>query len=399
MDGLELFRTAIDAIKTNKTRSLLTALGIIIGVASVILLVSIGSGLQSFITGEFESLGSNTVFIAPGRMSGFGGGPPGSIASKFTWNDITNLGRLGEPVTKASGFITKPTLAKYQNRTVTAAITGIDENYLPDRKLKLATGKFFSKSSLERSQLVAVIGWHVYEELFKTREALNRDIDVGGQKVKVIGILVKRGGGFSGAQDENSMVFMPVTAAIKITGIKTPATILVKTTDAAGTTIAVQKINNYFYRRNLTDDDFTVMEPTELLSTINSFLGAITGALTGIAAISLVVGGIGIANIMLVSVTERTREIGLRKAVGATSRNIMTQFLTEAVVLSLVGGGIGITIGWGGSLIIRQFIETAVTWQSVALAFGVSAAVGIVSGIVPAIRAARLNPIDALRYE
>ena len=172
-----------------------------------------------------------------------------------------------------------------------------------------------------------------------------------------------------------------------------------RTSSTESTPLAAQKVKNYFYRRHLTDDDFTVMEPKQLLSTINAFLGTVTAALSGIAAISLIVGGIGIANIMLVSVTERTREIGLRKAVGATRRDILLQFLVEAVVLSLVGGSIGILLGWGGSAIINRFIQTSVTWESVALAFGVSAAVGIVSGLLPAIRASRLNPIDALRYE
>ena len=398
MDTLELFRSAAISIRTNKTRSLLTALGIIIGVASVILLVSIGSGLQAFITSEFATLGSNLVYVAAGRVN-FGSGPPGSADSKFTFNDVANLGQLGDPVTQASGIIRKVVLSKYRSQTLTSFVGGVDESYLPGRQLKLAAGEYFSRSAVERSQMVAVIGWKVKTELFKSAQAVDKEMDISGKKVKVIGVLAERGGGISGAQDENTMVFVPVTAAVKITGIKNPAVIMVRTVDSQGTTKASQKVKDYFYRRHLTDDDFTVLEPKELLASINSFLGAITAALSGIAAISLLVGGIGIANIMLVSVTERTREIGLRKAVGATSRDILTQFLVEAVVLSLAGGGIGIGLGWGGSLLVSKFIQTAVTWQSVLLAFGVSAIVGVVSGILPAIRAARLNPIDALRYE
>lgn len=398
MDTLELFRTAAISLRTNTTRSLLTALGIIIGVASVILLVSIGSGLQAFITSEFATLGSNLVYVAAGRVS-FGSGPPGSAASKFTFSDVADLGRLGDPITQASGLIRKVVLAEYRSQTMTSFVGGVDEKYLPGRQLKLAAGEYFTQSAVERSQMVAVIGWKVKTELFKSATAVGKEMDISGKKLQVIGVLVERGGGISGAPDENSYVFVPITAAVKITGIKNPAMIIVRTVDAPGTTQAAEKVKDYFYRRHLTDDDFTVLEPKELLASINSFLGAITAALSGIAAISLVVGGIGIANIMLVSVTERTREIGLRKAVGATSRDILTQFLVEAVVLSLAGGGIGILLGWGGSLLVNRFIQTAVTGLSVALAFGVSAAVGIVSGIAPAIRAARLNPIDALRYE
>ena len=399
MDTLELFRTAGISIRTNKTRSILTALGIIIGVASVILLMSIGSGLQGFVESEFETLGSNLVYVAPGRVD-FGSGPPGSNASKFTFNDVEALGRMGDPITEASGIISRGVVVKYRNETVGGYITGVDEKYLPGRGLKLQTGSYFGKNSVERSQMVAVIGDKVYEELFKTGESgVGKEIDVSGKNLRVVGVLAQRGGGFSGAQDENSMVFVPVTAAVKVTGIKNPAMIMVRTVDSQGTAVAAGKVKNYFYRRHLTDDDFTVMEPKELLSTIKSFLSAVTGALSGIAAISLIVGGIGIANIMLVSVTERTREIGLRKAVGATREDILTQFLVEAVVLSLVGGLIGVILGWGGSLLVSGFIETSVSLPSVALAFGVSATVGVVSGLAPAIRAARLNPIDALRYE
>lgn len=399
MDPIELINSAMLAIKTNKTRSVLTTLGIIIGVASVILLVSIGTGLQAFVTSEFESLGSNIIFIAPGRIS-FQGGPPQNTESKFRFADLDGLEALGEPIVDASALISRPTTSKYQSHSYTGStITGVDEKYLPGRDLELAGGQFFSKSAVERGQLVAVIGWKVKEELFGKGEALGKTIDVASHPVKVVAVLADRGGGFGGASEENNAIFVPVTAAVKITGINKPAALSVETSSAQGIPLATLKIKNYFYRRNFTDDDFTVTEPTEILSTINSFLGTITAALSGIAAISLLVGGIGIANIMLVSVTERTREIGLRKAVGATRRDIMLQFLVEAIVLSLIGGSIGIIIGWGGSAIISQFIQTSVTWTSVALAFGVSAVVGIVSGLVPAIRAARLNPIDALRYE
>jgi putative ABC transport system permease protein len=195
-------------------------------------------------------------------------------------------------------------------------------------------------------------------------------------------------------------VYIPVTAVQKFSGDKDPGTILVQTTTPESTAIASKKVNDYFIRRRkLTTDDFTVLEPKQILDTVNGFLGTITAALSGIAAISLVVGGIGIANIMFVSVTERTREIGLRKAVGATYRDIMTQFLLEAVLLSVLGGLIGIGIGGGLSLLMNQFIQTSVTLGSVILSFGISCAVGVASGLAPAIRAAKLDPIVALRWE
>lgn len=401
MNPLEFLRSSWGSIRTNKVRSVLTTLGIIIGVASVILLVSIGNGLQSFVTEEFKALGSNALFISPGRVSFSGGGPPQNVEAKFNFDDVERLARLGNPITDASGMISKGITVKFRSKSFYGTLTGVNEKYLEYGNIKVAKGKFISKNSVERSQMVAAIGHKVQVKLFgEDVNSIGQKIDVAGRQVTIVGVIKEKGGGFGGgASDDNTSVFMPVTAASKITGIDSPAAIMVRTTDAESTTLAAKKIKDYFYRKNLTDDDFTVLEPKELLNSINAFLGAVTAALSGIAAISLVVGGIGIANIMLVSVTERTREIGLRKAVGATNRDILIQFLIEAVVLSVLGGLIGIAIGWGFSMLLRSFIQTAVTWQSVALAFGISAAVGVISGLAPAIRASRLDPITALRYE
>ncbi|OGD08567.1 hypothetical protein A2397_03495 [Candidatus Amesbacteria bacterium RIFOXYB1_FULL_44_23] len=399
MDTIEVFRTAITAIRTNKVRSFLTALGIIIGVASVILLVAIGSGLQQFVTKEFESLGSNVLFVAPGRVS-FGGGPPMSMDAKFDFDDVKRIGNLGSPIVKASGMITKGITIKYRSETFYGNLAGVNGDYMEYGNVELETGSFFSNSAIERGQMVAVIGHKVLTELFgEDGKALGKEIDISGRSVEVIGVLKEKGGIGGGSGDDNTYALMPVTAASKLTGIKKPAAVMVRTETAEDTTIASRKVKQYFERKGLTEDDYTIMEPKELLESINSFLGVVTAALSGIAAISLVVGGIGIANIMLVSVTERTREIGLRKALGATKRDIAIQFLVEAVMLSLLGGGIGIGMGWGLSTLMKKFIETSVTLDSVMLAFGISCAVGIVSGLAPAVRAGNLNPIDALRYE
>jgi putative ABC transport system permease protein len=398
MDFIEVFRMAVTAIRTNTIRSFLTALGIIIGVASVILLVSIGSGLQNFVTKEFESLGANMLFISPGRISFSGGGPPVNTEAKFDFEDVDKIGNLGSPITKASGMITRGMTFKYRTESYYGNLAGTNEDYMEYGNVEIEQGSFFGKSAVERGQNVAIIGHTIYKELFgEGKVAVGKQIDVSGRQVKVIGVL-KEKGGFGGGGD-NTYVVMPVTAAAKITGIKKPAAVMVQTETAEDTMIAARKIKQYFERRGLTEDDYSIMEPKELLESINSFLGVVTGALSGIAAISLVVGGIGIANIMLVSVTERTREIGLRKAIGATKRDIAVQFLVEALMLSILGGIVGIAIGWGFSEILRQFIETSVTLNSVILAFGISSLVGVISGLAPAVKAGNLNPIDALRWE
>jgi putative ABC transport system permease protein len=401
MDTIEVIRSAVTAIRTNKIRSFLTALGIIIGVASVILLVAIGSGLQGFVTKQFQNLGSNILFVLPGKVNmKSGSSSPMTMSAKFTFDDVREIKALGSPIKESFGTILKSGTAKYMERTYDVNVVGASYEYLRMRNIKVSSGLLISTQMVERAQRSAIIGPKVVEKLFREGEdPLNKEIDISGQHLKVIGVAESMGGGMGGATDFDSYVYIPTTTAQKIFGIKRPLTMAVEVEKPEDISRATEMIKRYFKRRNLTEDDFTVLEPKEILDQINTFLGAITAALSGIAAISLVVGGIGIANIMLVSVTERTREIGLRKALGATKRDIAIQFLVEALMLSLLGGGIGISIGWGLSELMRKFIETAVTLNSVILAFGISCAVGIISGLAPAVRAGNLNPIDALRYE
>jgi len=401
MDIFELLRSSVQAIRTNKVRSFLTTLGIIIGVASVILLVSIGNGLQAFVTKQFQDLGSNLLFIAPGKVNiRSGGGPPISAEAKFTFDDVRALKNLGAPITDAFGSILKPATAKYINKTYDITVLGAVANYNKIRNIGVKTGSWFNVSAVERSQTVVVLGPKVVEKLFRTDEdPMGKEIDVSGRKWRVIGVTESKGGGIGGTGDVDSYIYVPVTAAQKVFGIKRPAAMAVQVDDPINISVATNMIKRYFTRKGLTADDYTVLEPKEILDQINTFLGAVTAALSGIAAISLVVGGIGIANIMLVSVTERTREIGLRKALGATNHDILAQFLIESIMLSALGGLIGIAIGWGLSEVIKQFIETSVSSGSVLLSFGISALVGIVSGFAPAWRASRLDPITALRYE
>ena len=400
MGFLEFIKLALGALKTNKVRSILTMLGVIVGVASVILLVSIGTGSQSLGTRQFASPGSNVVFVLPGKVdiTRNTGGRPLTPVSKFELNDIRELDRAGGAIKQASPMIQVNGTLTYRGESVTVPIIGVWENLFSIRNLNLAQGKLVTQSDVSRSRKAIVLGAKTAEDLFKSGgNPVGKSLTLNEVRYQVVGILESKGAsGFGVNLDEQA--YIPLSSALKQFDMTKPSIILVETPNQESVPDAAKLTENILLK-HLKKDDFTVIQQTELLSTINQFLGVVTLALGGIASISLLVGGIGIMNIMLVSVTERTREIGLRKAVGATPQVILVQFLIEAVILSLVGGAIGIGLGALGSLLIQRFIQTSITPWSVFLAFGFSALVGIVFGIAPAIRAAHLNPIDALRYE
>ena len=395
----EITKLAVRSLFRNKSRSILTMLGIIIGVSAVILLVSIGQGLQSYITQQFESLGSNLVMVLPGKVGQGGGisGAPNLAGSKLTLSDVEKLSRLGGAVESAGGGIEMPSTVSYLGKSKYTTTVGLTAEYQKMRNLTVSEGRMITDSDVRAGRNVVDIGPGLVEDLFGGSNPIGRQVTMGGQKFQVVGVLSKIGSGGLGV-DVNSFVVLPVTTAQKLFGMKTVQAIGVKAKDKDSIPAVISAVEKELGKR-LKEDDFSVVDSSSLLETINQILGVITIALGGIAAISLVVGGVGIMNIMLVSVTERTREIGLRKAVGAKPQDILIQFLIESVTLSVVGGAIGVLIGFLGSLVINQFITTTVTLWSVALAFGVSAAIGIIFGVTPAARASKLNPIEALKYE
>lgn len=381
-------------------RSALTMIGIIIGVSAVIILISVGQGIQNYITGRFESLGANTVNVLPGKVTldeGFTGSGPNFAGSKLTLKMAEDLQKIGGPINLVGAEADFSATVSYKGESKYTSIAGINVGYAKILNLEIEEGREISQTDIEASRKVAVIGKSIQEKLFGQSSAVGKQINIASEKFEVIGILSKIGSTGIGI-DINNFVAIPITSAGKISGSDKIQVISIqaKSKDEIDETIELAK---KYLRTKLKDDEFSILDQSSLLGTITQILGVLTLALGGIAAISIVVGGVGIMNIMLVSVTERTKEIGLRKAVGAKPSDILTQFLIEATTLSISGGILGILLGWSGSLALNQFFPTFVTVWSVALAFGVSAAIGIIFGVAPAIKASRLDPINALRYE
>ncbi len=397
MDILEVFKSAVQSLRINKLRSALTALGIIIGVAAIILLISIGSGLQNYISGQFEKLGTNSIFILPGKVRvGPQGGPPQSI-NKLSFKTVEALERgKGPYISEVLPQIQRNITASYRNKSEITTLVGTREVYFALSDIKASQGRVFNKQDDLAAKKVAVIGQTLAKKLYESQNPIGQKIAISKKPFTVIGVMATQGN--AGGVDIDNQVIIPLSSARVLSGANQVNSILVRTTSTETIPQAKAQVEKVLLR-NLTGDDFTILTQEQLLSSILQILGVLTLALGGIAGISLIVGGVGISNIMLVSVTERTREIGLRKAVGARPRDILNQFLIEAVILSLFGGLVGLTIGYVGSLALSPFIKTLVPFWAVALGIGFSSVVGIVFGVAPAIRASRLEPIVALRHE
>jgi len=401
MNLVESLRIALKALGANKVRSALTMLGVIIGVAAVILLVAIGSGVQGEITGQIEGLGANRRFVFPGNVSGGpgggggGGGPGATIRKQFSLEDANLLQRrLGSeaivvPVVQAAGTL------KAGNRTVRSTIAAANENGDDVFNADYLAGRHYNRTEYTTAARVVMLGKTPADELFPGQNPVGREVSINGERFTVIGQLAGRGGTLSGDQD--NQVYMPTTTAQRLLSTRDLSSIIVKAVDPERVDLIKAQTQQFF--RPSFGDEFTVFTQEQTLGILSSLLGTLTVMLAGIAGISLLVGGIGIMNIMLVSVSERTREIGIRKAVGARTHDILSQFVIEAVVLSVAGGVVGIVLGWAGSAALTQFVPTEVTWWAVTLAFFFSAAVGIFFGVYPAWKASRLDPIEALRYE
>lgn len=396
MNLLELFTLSLKALIQNKLRSILTTLGIIIGVFSIILLVSLGSGLQSYITSQISSLGSNLIFVIPGSPGG-GRGPGGVITNKLLLSDAAKLQAKLKSLALVTGFVQEVSNVKYKNKIDKGVtIAGASYNYPDIVNITLDSGAFFTQSQERSGSKVAIIGHTVVDKVFDGENPIGKTITVGTGRYTVIGVVSKRGSIFG--LDQDNVVGIPIPVALRQFGITNISTIYLRAKDPTFIPLVEKEATQSLLQR-LTQDDFNLQTQETALSTVTNVTNILSIALGGIAAISLLVGGIGVANIMLVSVTERTREIGLRKALGARRKDILNQFLLEAIMLSVSGGIIGILLGIGASMIISIIFVSEVTPWSIFLAFFFSVLVGVVFGMAPAIKASKLSPIEALRYE
>lgn len=397
MDQFEILNSAIVAIRINKLRSGLTALGIVIGVASVILLISIGSGLRNYITGQFEQLGSNLLFVIPGQIGAGGRGPGGATINKLTTKHVERIKREVKDLDGIVPTMQQFTTVKYRNLTLkNVTIVGSTEEFARVVNRPVTSGEFFDKSQAQSGKKVAVVGKTIVDELFQGENPVAEKIDIKGQKYTVVGTLKEQGSTFG--FDQDNTVVIPFITAQKQFGTTQVNNIYAKAENQKSVARVREEIKTALLK-DLEEEDFSVMTAEQTLSTIQGILSTISASLAGIAAISLLVGGIGVSNIMLVSVTERTREIGLRKAVGARSTDILFQFLVEAVALTVLGGIIGLILASVATLLIARFIPATITVWSIIISFGFSTLVGVVFGVAPAIRAARLEPVVALRHE
>lgn len=397
MNWQESLKIALQALKINKLRSFLTMLGIIIGVTSVILLVSLGAGLRFYITSQFEQLGSNLLFVIPGRLGAGGRGPGGAVINKLNLKHLDQIQKKVQNLEGLAPTIQQFTTVKYQNKTQKdVTIIGTSEKYAQVTNLGISQGHFFNKNQSDSSKKVTIVGRTIVKDLFGTKNPIGEKIDIRGQKYEIVGTFKERGSTFG--FDQDNAVIVPLSALSRQFGVSQINNIYAKAQDQTDVNKVAKNIKSVLLE-DLTEDDFSVLTAQQTLSTIQGILRTISLALVGIAAISLLVGGIGISNIMLVSVTERTREIGLRKAVGAKSQDILTQFLIEAVTISIFGGIVGLIIASIATLIISRFIPATITIWSAVIAFSFSSLVGVIFGVAPAIRAAKLEPIEALRHE
>jgi len=406
MNPSDLLRESFLALTANKARTGLTMLGIVIGIGSVIAMVSVGQGASGQIQESIQSLGSNLITVSPGFAGGFSGGTRGGRggATTLTVEDALAIAKEVPSVVAVSPELTGRYQIVQKKLNTNTQVVGTVDTYQKVKNIEMEYGNFISESNYASLSKVAVLGATTRDDLFgENINPVGKSIKIKSITFKVIGVTKAKGG--SGFTNQDDMVFIPLSTAQKIlAGSEYVSSIAVQATEESTMTQVQEGITELMLtRHNVSSEnaDFSVINQADIASAATSTTNTFTTLLAAIASISLLVGGIGIMNMMLTTVTERTREIGLRKAIGAKKKDVRLQFLSEVVILTFVGGGIGIAVGLAIASVITYFTSTptVVSLSSIILAFGVSATIGIVFGYYPAWKAAQLNPIEALRYE
>lgn len=403
MTTSDIFHETYLALSSNKIRSGLTTLGIVIGIASVIAMVAIGTGAKNAIQSSIEGLGSNLLTILPGIVQpGRGIVSSGRGSAQTLKNEDLDVIKNIDGIAKISPELSRrfQVSAPTGNNTNTT-INGVLSVFLDVRNVSLANGNFLSESSERSISKEAVLGATVAKDLFGDEDPVGKTVRINKTNFRIVGVLVAKGGaGFSGPDD---MVLVPLSTMQKVlSGVDYLSTISISVTDKNQINDVKDQVTEALITKHrVTEADFSIISQADILGTLTQVVDTFTIFLASIAGISLVVGGIGIMNMMLTTVTERTREIGLRKAIGAKEKDINAQFLAEAIALTFIGGFVGVILGWTIAFTVTKLgiVQTQVSLFSVLLAFGVSASIGIIFGYYPAKRAAKLNPIEALRYE
>jgi len=404
----DLLQESFLALSANKVRSSLTILGIVIGVASVIAMVSIGQGSQSSIESSIQSIGSNLIMVMPGAQRGFGGGVSSArgSAQSLTQADADAIGKEVVSVKAVAPDLSQRYQITAKGTNSNTSVDGVTAAYAEVKSIGVTQGSFITDQNNLSLSKVAVIGPTTRDDLFgaDADNVVGQAIKINKIEFKVIGITESKGG--SGFSNQDDIIYIPLSTMQRyLAGADYVSTINIEA-DSADVMSAVQEqVNSLLMVRHKISDatlvDFNILNQSDIVATASSVTNTLTMLLAAIAGISLIVGGIGIMNMMLTTVTERTKEIGLRKSIGATRQDISGQFLVEAVMLTVLGGIIGILLGWLISLAVSSFagLTTTVSTMSIILAFGVSAAIGLIFGYYPAHRASKLNPIEALRFE
>lgn len=396
---LFLIKTSFEDLRRNKVRTFLTSLGILIGVMSVVLLIAFGLGLKNYIKNQFESLGTNLVFVAPGKIvSGGGFRPTAGLGVLFDEKDVSRLKRIKEAERVAPVFVKTLTLsvASVSETVDVFASTG---DLFTVRNLEVDKGILFTNQDVSKRSKKVVLGPKIAEKLFGSiGKAVGKSVRIQSQGFTVAGVLKKKGGGGFGGPDFDSFAYIPYKASSGYNLEKKFFAVYLKARSEKDIPVLKESIKKVLLA-HYKEDDFSVVEQTEVLGILTSIFSILNSILIAIGSISLLVGGIGIMNIMYATVTERIKEIGIRRSVGATKRDILVQFLSQALILSLFGGVLGLLLAFIIVFFIRSFFPAAISPFSVVAALGVSSAIGIFFGVFPARRAANLSPIEAIRYE